>query len=248
MQSTTRSLTILSTLARHPEGVGVSDLAPEVGLPASSLHRALRSLLEHEWVWQDPATRKYSLGVGLLELSSPLIENGLKRLHEQAHRLLAELSQKTHADAFLSVLMQDKVLSLESVELSENSSVRVTIYSGQKVPLHCGASAKAILAYMPAPHLTRLIDRYPFRPYTMNTIFSQEELLSNLATVRNEGYALCNQEYQVGVTAMAVPLFEPNGTPFESFGVCAASQRFEGKFKRVVTSYLHESARSFSSV
>ena len=82
----------------------------------------------------------------------------------------------------------------------------------------------------------------------MNTIFSQEEFLSNLATVRNEGYALCNEEYQVGVTAMAVPLFETNGTPYASFGVCAASQRFEGKFKRVVTSTLHESARLFSSV
>src|SRR5579859_5691040 len=112
MQSTTRSLSILSTLAKHSEGVGVSELAAEVGLPASSLHRALRSLLGHEWVWQDPTTRKYSLGVGLLELSSPLIEKGLKRLHEHAHLLLVNLSRQTRSHTFLSVLMQDKVLSL----------------------------------------------------------------------------------------------------------------------------------------
>jgi IclR family KDG regulon transcriptional repressor len=248
MQSTTRSLTILTTLARHPEGVGVSELAAEVDLPASSLHRALRSLLSHEWVWQDPDTRRYSLGVGLLELSSPLIEIGLKRLHQQAHGLLADLSQRAHADSFLSVLMQDKVLSLESVVRADNCRVEVTIYSGQRVPLHCGASAKAILAYMPSPHLSRMIERYSFRPYTMNTIFSIDEFLGNLALVRDEGYALCNQEYQVGVTAIAVPLFDLDGIPFASFGVCAASQRFDGKFRKVVTKYLQESAQSFSPV
>ena len=246
MQSTTRSLTILSTLAKHPDGVGVSELAAEVGLPGSSLHRALRSLLSHEWVWQDPTTRKYCLGVGLLQLSSPLIENGLKRLHQRAHMLLADLSQRTHADTFLAVLMQDKVLNLESVALADDCRVAVTIYSGQKVPLHCGASAKAILAFMPSPNLLRLIERYPFRPYTMNTIFSLEEFLSNLAVVRDEGYALCNQEYQIGVTAMAVPLFDRDGNPYASFGVCAASQRFEGKFKKIVNKYLRESANSLS--
>jgi DNA-binding IclR family transcriptional regulator len=67
MRSVTRTLTILAALGQYPQGIGVTELAKLVGLPASTLHRALQALAQHNIVWQNPATRDYSLGIGLLD-------------------------------------------------------------------------------------------------------------------------------------------------------------------------------------
>jgi DNA-binding IclR family transcriptional regulator len=236
MQSIDRITSILEVLRQFPDGIGIIQLSDIVRLPPSSLHRRLKSLQEHELVWQSPVTRKYFLGLGLLELSVPLIDHIAPSLRERVRPQMAQLSEQTHATVFLALLAQDKVISADSFLPSEDPKLQISIFYGQTMPLHCAASAKAILAHLDSDALERLINRCDFRPFTRSTIRSPDLLLHNLADVRARGFALCDEEAEKGVTAVATPAIDDHGHAFASIGLCTATNKLRGpKLQKIVT-------------
>lgn len=248
VRTITRMVSVLSVLGKYPDGIGVIELSEKVDIPASSLHRALRSLLHHGLVWQDPTTRDYSLGLGLLDLSISLLKNSTGRFCQSAYTLLTDLVERTREAAFLAMLTQDAVLHIESAIPAGERRVQIISSEVGRVPLHCGASAKAILAYLPSQPLERLIGRCDFRPYTSNTNPGPVYLLHDLATVRKQGYALCDEEFKIGITAIAVPIFNSQGWPFASLGVCGPSPSLKGETRRKVAGYLQETAKGIASL
>jgi DNA-binding IclR family transcriptional regulator len=236
MQSVDRITSILEVLRQFPDGIGVIQLSDIVQLPPSSLHRTLKSLQEHELVWQSPLTRKYFLGLGLLELGSPMIDHIAPSLRERVRPKMAHLSEQTHATVFLALLAQDKVISADSFFPSEDPKLQISIFYGQSMPVHCAASAKAILAHLDSDVQERLINRCDFTLFTRSTIRSPDLLLHNLADVRARGFALCNEEAETGVTAVAAPAIDDRGHAFASIGLCAASNKLRGpKLQKIVT-------------
>jgi IclR family KDG regulon transcriptional repressor len=236
MESVDRITSILEALKQFPDGVGIIHLSDIVQLPPSSLHRRLKSLQKHELVWQSPVTRKYFLGLGLLDLSAPLIDHIAPNLRERVRPQLAYLSEQTHATVFLALLAQDKVISADSFIPSEDPKLRISIFYGQSMPVHCAASAKAILAYLDSSAQERLITRCDFRPFTGSTIRSPDLLLHNLENVRARGFALCDEEAEKGVTAVATPAIDDHGHAFASIGLCTASDKLRGsKLQKIVT-------------
>jgi len=236
MESVNRITSILEALKQFPDGIGVIQLSDIVQLPPSSLHRRLKSLQEHELVWQSPITRKYFLGLGLLDLCAPLIDHIAPNLRERVRPQMAYLSEQTHATVFLALLAQDKVISADSFIPSEDPKLQISVFYGQSMPVHCAASAKAILAYLDSDVQERLINRCNFTPFTGSTIRSPDLLLHNLADVRTRGFALCDEEAEKGVTAVAAPALDDHGHAFASIGLCTASNKLRGsKLQKIIT-------------
>lgn len=228
-------LSILSILSRYPAGASVTEIAKAVGLPPSSMHRALRAMVEHNVVWQDPRSRKYSLGMRLLELGAAVrqatAEAGLLR---RADPRLTELSEHIQEEVFLAVLARDTVVIVEAVLSVQQPHMLIKIPCADLSPLHCGSSAKAILAFLPRQDLSRIVERCNFRPFTMYTLYSPDDLLDELQHVRDHGYAVCDQEYTIGISAVAVPVLDRQGRPFASLGVKASASRLSGDFRSQV--------------
>lgn len=220
MQTVARITSILSELRQHPEGIGVIEISENTKLPASSVHRILQSLLSHELVWQDPKSRQYGPGMGLLELGWPLLRSSsTQRWRQTAHYLLANLSLQRTAQVFLGVFVQDTVVIVEATVPSRDGRLPITIPCMDRIPVHCGSSAKAILAYLPNQTVRRIITRCNFLPYTMYTLANQQELLAHLHNVREQRYATCMEEFSHDSYAISVPILDANGYAFASVGV-----------------------------
>jgi DNA-binding IclR family transcriptional regulator len=213
-----------------------------VDLPVGSLHRTLKVLAKHNVVWQDPITRAYSLGLGLLELSLPMLEHHVSALRQSALAPLTELAERTRSQVYMSVLAQDTVVGIETVRPGRGQRVHVISHDPRTVPFHCGAAAKAILAFLPPPAADSLLRRCTFRPYTMYTILTPDDLWPQLDQARRQGYATCEEEFEIGVTALAVPILDPQGRAFASLGLCAPAARMDDKYRRRVSRQLSQSA------
>jgi DNA-binding IclR family transcriptional regulator len=187
--------------------------------------------------------------MGLLDLSLPLLESSLLgALPRRALSVLADLSDRVQAQTYLSVLAQDDVVGVESAQPANGRRLNIVSYEARRIPLHCGAAAKAILAFQPSQYTNRMIQRCNFQPFTMYTIASPAELFTQLETVYRTGYALCKEEFELGVTALAVPIFDGAGRAVASLGVCAPTQRLEGPSCVAVARNLQKSAQRLGAL
>jgi len=236
---------VIRTLGQAPDGMTVSQLAERLGEPVSSLHRLLQALVQERLIWQDRRDKRYSLGVDLLELSHLLIRD--QRLCQVAHPYLERLVEETCKTAFLAAWIQDRAVGVDAVESHDGSALSFSVQIFQIMPFHIAASGKAILAYQPPATIDELLAGYTFTRLTDRTITDADTLRAHLATVREQGYAVCDQEAQVGVTAIACPIFTSNGEVRASVGLCAETKCFRGERWERDLAALHQVAERISA-
>lgn len=200
-----RVLLVLKRLAEHPKGVGLEQLARELRMPKSSLHRALASLRRAGLAEQDETSR-YRLGLELVRIASvyyqaldrralvlPALETLAGRLGETAH--YAELHGA-------------EVVYLAKVNPA--AGVHMTSVVGGRNPAHCTALGKLLLAFALADGVDA--ERFvaangPLARRTSRTIVDAGRLAAELADTRARGYALDDQESEDGINCIAFPVF-----------------------------------------
>jgi DNA-binding IclR family transcriptional regulator len=174
------------------------------------------------------------------------LEHHIGALRQSALAPLTELTERTRSQVYVSVLAQDSVVGIESARPGHGQRVQIFSHDSRPMPLHCGAAAKAILAFLPAAVADNLIRRCSFRPYTMYTILSPDDLWQQLEQARSQGYAVCEEEFELGVTALAVPILDSRGQAFASIGLCADSPQVDDRFRRRMTRLLVRSAEAIA--
>lgn len=200
VQSVERSLDVLDSLASEPGEFGVSELAERTGLPLPTIHRLLISLVDRGYARQDPLTKKYSLGTKML------------RLGDAAGRLwgtwfypyLAELSELSGETTNLAVLEQGYVVYVAQVP--SRHRVRMFTEVGNRVLPHSAAVGKVLLAHRPREDAEKIIDARGLPRRTEHTITERDEFFDELDRVLKRGYALDNEEEEIGVRCVAVPV------------------------------------------
>jgi len=169
------------------------------------------------------------LGIGIVDLAFPLLSNMEPMLRERTRPLMAELAGRTQSTVYMAFLTQERIVAGDSIYPGHGSSPPISIYYGQTMPVHCAASAKAILAFLPAENQMRLISHCDFRTYTRATITNKTQLLKHLSDVRSHGFAVCAEEAEEGVTAIAMPALDSRGFAYASIGLCAPAQQLNEK-------------------
>ena len=197
-----RAVELLFRLAAHPEGIGLQRLADEVGCSKSTVHRLLATLQGHDVAEQDAASKLYRPGRRLGELA---VAGGKPDLRRLAPPLMRQLRDRTEETVTLHLVEGDSHVVVEQIE-SEHEIRRINPV-GQPVPLLTGATARAILAFLPAAERDAILAGAPpaDRP-------SEVEL----AAIRERGWSLSAGERLAGGTAMSAPILDPAGH------VCAA--------------------------
>lgn len=243
MQWVERVVAVLTTLAVSGSGLGITELSHEVDIPKSSLHRVLQSLGDKGFVVQDKESRKYRLGPAVLQLSGSYLARMSVRAVSTAH--LRALGEKIRESVFLTVLENDEAICVETFETIR--SVRFFVQVGRRMPFHATAASKVLLAFQPPDVFERIFSKiWPLVPQTSRTIVDPEKLRQHLVEIRRLGYATCDGEMEVGVTAIAAPIWDANGRVLASVTALGPTERMEGAGRDNIVEEVRKTAGEIS--
>ena len=198
-----RTFGILEVFTETRPEWGTTDIARKLGLPVPTTHRILTALSRLGYVSQHEETRRFRLGLAALTLGERA--RAVADLRPVAIGPLRRLSEATGETALLTVLTpeRDRGVCLERVETSQ--PLRLSVQPGRQLPLHAGASQKALLAFMPDEDIDRVLAQ-PLEGFCRSTITGQAALRRELATIKARGWAGSYEETNVGVWGVAVPV------------------------------------------
>jgi DNA-binding IclR family transcriptional regulator len=197
-----RALDILLCFSRSENGLSLSEIARQVGLHKSTVHRLLNSLLNKGFVRKHPQSDKYLLGWTVLQLIGNIYQSD--ELSTVALPIMTRLRDITGETISLYIRSGTERIRIQSVE--SNEPVRNVATVGKTYPLYIGASGKVLLAYAEADVVEQVLSD-PNIPVG----FSKDNLLRQLENIRRDGYAISVQERDAGAAAIAAPVFGRNG-------------------------------------
>lgn len=215
IQSLARGLMILEIMARHDNGVGITDLADQLMVNKATASRLVGTLMTHGFVSRSPQGRTYQLGPMLVSLSRYLLSR--MPLRDTAKPFLKQLVELSGECAHLAIYAQGKALYIDQVESA--STLRVNAEVGQMAPLHCTALGKVLLAFgsFPLPGDLEM--------HTLHTITDPTLLLDELEKVRQQGYAIDNEEFDEDVRCIAAPVCDFRRKLLGAIGISGPAAR-----------------------
>lgn len=216
-----RTFAILRLFTSERPEWTTTEAARACDLPVPTAHRILGALLRHRYVERDRATKRFRLGPAALELGRNARE--VVDLASVSLPALEHLADETGETALLTVInsTRDRSVCVERVE--SRRPLRLSVQPGMLMPLHAGASQKALLAHMPADEIDRVVSR-PLEKLWSETHTDPERLKRDLALVRQRGWATSYEETDAGVWGIAITLLGASGQPIAAIGL--AGPRF----------------------
>jgi DNA-binding IclR family transcriptional regulator len=219
VQSVDRAVAILEILARDGEA-GVTEVARELGVHKSTASRLLAALDRRELVAQDTSRGKFRLGVGLLRLAGAA-GRGLD-LVQESRPVCRALAQEVGETVNLAILSGRAALYLDQV--AGPAALSPHNWAGQRIPLHATSDGKVLLAYLPEAELAERLAT-PLARFTDRTITAAADFARLLAEVRRQGYGTAVEELEAGLTAVAAPVRNAEGTVVASISASGPSFR-----------------------
>jgi DNA-binding IclR family transcriptional regulator len=221
VQSVDRAITLLEILARRGEA-GVSEVAAEIDVHKSTAFRLLGALESRGLVQQSVDRGKYRLGFGLVRLAGAV--SGQLDVTHQGRPVYERLAHELGETVNVAVLRQHYAVNVDQVHGA--SAVTVHDWVGNLTPLHVTSSGRVLLAALDEPRRTALIEAAGLDRFTPNTVTSKSEFAKILDEVREQGYSIVVEEYEVGLNAMAAPILGPGGQVLAAVSVSGPAFRF----------------------
>jgi DNA-binding IclR family transcriptional regulator len=241
VQSLVRAFALLEAMSAAPSEVGIAELAKQVALHVSTVHRLLATLVRLGYVRQSPQTGRYGLGAKTFHLAHAYL--GHLDLRRAVRPVLLELSQATGETANLVILDEGEALYLDKVESPR--SLQIFSRIGRRAPLHCTAAGKVLLAFRER-EAKAVLTRERFEPLTRRTITSREQLLRELEKVREQGFGLDLEECEAGARCIAAPVHGPIEEAVAAISVSGPVVRMPMKRVQAVTADVVAAARRVS--
>ena len=213
-----KGLQVLEALARSTGPRGVSDLAKELALTRSNMHRTLRTLVESGMVRQEDSGA-YACTLKLFELGSAVPARS--DLAGLADPIMLTLADATNETVHLSALEGGDVIYLHKIDSTHPVRAYTTV--GGRAPAYCVATGKALLAFQSDSYLGRYEDT--LQRFTPKTLADLEALRAELREVRRQGFALNRGEWRDSVCGVAAPVFGVGGRAVAALGLSGPASR-----------------------
>jgi DNA-binding IclR family transcriptional regulator len=220
LHSLDRAVAVLDLLGESDTALSLAEVCQRMSLHKSTAHRSLMVLERSALIERTPENR-YRLGLKLYELGNRAVEQiDLRtRVHPYFRRLAAQVGETVH----LSVLQKTSIVYLDKVE--PNRRVCVSSKTGTSNPVYCTSMGKAMLAFQPPEVIDQIVSKIRFVRYTHKTITSKEALLKALERVRRRGYAIDDQEIEMGVRCIGAPIFNDKNYAIAAVSVSGPASR-----------------------
>ena len=220
LSSVATAIGLLKCFTAEEYELGVTDLAQKLGVAKSTVHRLARTLIEDGMLEQNPENERYRLGIALFGLGA-LVRRRMN-LSSEARQDLFALRQATHETVQLAILDGADIMFVYNLESTQ--AIRVNSDIGVRKPAFCTASGRAILAFQTAETVDlALAAGLPRR--TPKTEVEPARLRKLLAEVIQRGYAIEDEESEVGMRAIAAPVRGAGGAVVGSVAVAGPGQR-----------------------
>ena len=231
IQSVARALTILDTLAEARGELALHEIATRLGLPKTTAHGLISTLRDFGYIEQSAFTGKYRLGVRLFEVGNIVAQGWEVRSVAAPYipRLVEEMGETVH----LAVLDRHEVLYIDKRESSR--SLRIASQVGMRLPAHCTGVGKALMAYLTPAERLEIIRIKGLPPCTEHTLTEPGALEAELATVRERGYAVDNEEIMDSLRCVAAPIKDQSGKVVSAISLSGPISRMQGEnFEKAV--------------
>jgi IclR family KDG regulon transcriptional repressor len=218
-----RALKLLELSATSNAALTLSEVAKALGIPKSSAHRLVYTLLAHGYLQRTSDARSYILGTCARDLANSITDADLQ-LGAVCSRFAEELSQKTGLTVLTGIRR-----GAEGVVILKANSPRDEYpgaFIGHHFELHCTAMGKALIAYLAKAELEEIFKQSTLTRYTESTVGSRQHLLTDLAEVRARGFSLNTEESALGGRGLAAPIFNHIGRVVASICVRGSTTLF----------------------
>ncbi len=216
-----RAFILLEAIAENERGLGVSELARLTGWPKSSIFNILTTLTKDGYIAQEPESGRYNMTIKLFSLSGTLVERmDIRRL---AYPLLIEVMEKTGETVNLGILDDSEAIYLETI--AGPSAIRVNTWPGKRLPIHRTSLGKALAAELKQEELAAIIAKTGLPRSTPNTHTTLEALQADLELTRQRGYAVDNEEDEVGMRCIGAPIRNYRSKTVAAVSVTGLAQR-----------------------
>lgn len=226
---------------QEPE-LGISALATRLGLAKSTVHRLATTLVEHHLLEQNRENGKYRLGLAVFEMG--MLVRRKMDVAQEARPAMRNLATLTGETVQLAILDGASVLYI--LVLESRQAVRMAASLGERLPAHCTAVGKALLAFQPA-EAQRRVAAGPLASLTARSITTDAALLEELAVVRSRGHAIDEEEMADGLRCVAAPIRDHSGRVVAGLSVAAPVQRLPRKALSGIAQSVTQSAALISS-
>ena len=223
VQSIDRVLDLIEALSSTSPGMTLTELSNSVGLHVSTTHRLLSSLVSRGYVQKDSETGKYRLTMRLFELGSRVV-SGLD-LVSVARPHLEHLADLTRETIHLVARQENNVVYICKEDTQERI-IRMASAVGRSAPMYCTAVGKCILSHLSPEEVQRIWDSTEIVAYTPHTHTSLQTLIDELKIIKEQGFAVDNEENELGVRCVAAPIFDYSGAPIAAISISAPAVRF----------------------
>lgn len=243
LSSVKNALRILRSFTMEEPEKKISDLSTSLGINKSTVSRTMATLASEGFVYKDPESRKYRLGLSILSLSG--IVNSHMDIYKESQSVLNRLVESIGETAHISVLDNDEVIYLQKVDC--HHPVRVLTNVGKRNPPYCTSSGKVLLAYSDDQLVDRVIEKGLTR-FTKNTITDPSKLLAHLKQIKENGYTFSSEEILEGVNSIAAPVYDYRGKVIAALAIVGPKQRIQankvpGYAKKVIQAAMEISNR-----
>jgi IclR family pca regulon transcriptional regulator len=248
-QSLERGLLILSSFSEARPVLGIADLARTSGLTKSTTYRYVATLARLGYVVQDPETRKYSLGPRVIDLGFAAL-NSLE-VTRVAARYLQALADETGHAVSMAVLDGPDIVYVERRRSNRRFLLMdLDLHVGSRLPAYCTSMGKVLLAHREPAVLSALLDRTDFARRGPKTITSRKQLLAALATVRQNGIAVNDEELAPGLRSFAAPIRDRSGNVIAAVNIAVHLTTWNTPVEAAVEHFggpLHRTASEISA-
>lgn len=242
VQSAERIFQVLEALAKNGP-TSLTELGADLKLSKSTTHRMLNSLTVMGYVKKDEASGKYELTFKILEIAGRLLER--VDILPIAHKYLDQLMKQTHETVHFVQRDGSSIVYVDKVE-SDANSIRMVSRIGLRLPMFCTGVGKAMLAEMPEKKVEEIWGRSKIKPYTEHTITDLDSLFRELALIRERGYALDNEENELGVRCIAACVRDYSGKANNAFSISAPISRMPDERIHELAAHVLQTKRELS--
>lgn len=235
-----KGLDVLEALCKSRDPRGVSELARELGLTKSNVHRTLQTLVSAGYVRAAHVAGTYECTLKLFELASGVVAR--IDVRQSADAYMQQLARQTKETIHLSILDGLDVIYLNKIESPH--PVRAYSSIGGRAPAHCVASGKALLAWQ-SEHFLQQLPAKLVAP-TPRSISTRDALFDELAKIRRHGFATNRGEWRDGVGGIAAIVFDVAGAPVASIGISGPLERMRPAAIRKYSQLVVEAGSSLS--
>ena len=195
-----RLLALLELIAAKDQGLSLQALVDSTGLPKATLHRMLAQLEGAAFLQRGADGRHYRAGIRARRMAESLLFHSIH--HGARHAVLRHLVDELGESCNLTALSGSEVIYIDRVETQ--APLRFYLQPGSRVPVHCSASGKLLLAQMTPLERRQLLQHAPLARYTPQTLTDFALLEAEVRSVKRQAYAIDNEEFLPGLLCVAV--------------------------------------------